>query len=74
MKNAQKSRMRESSSGAPAFELKVGVRWILGDELDRGVACGIAGTRGFDGSQKYGRVRRDAEKFAEHEAAIGELA
>ena len=74
MKNAQKSRMLESSSGAPAFELNVGVGSIFGDELDRGVGCGIAGPRGFDGSQEYGRVRRNAEKFAEREAAVRELA
>jgi len=74
MKNAQKSRMRESGSGAPAFELKVGIGRTFGDELDRGVGRGIAGPRGFDGSQEYGRVRRDAEKFAEREAAVRELA
>ena len=74
MKNAQKSRMRESGSGAPTVELNVGVGRIFRDELDRGVGCGIAGPRGFAGSEKYGGVRRDAEKFAEREAAVCKLA
>jgi len=74
MKNLKQSRMRESGGGAPAIELNVGFRRILRDELDGGVGWRIAGTRRFGGGQKYGGVLSDAEKPAERETAVRELA
>ena len=74
IKNAQESRMRESGGSAPVLELRVGARRIFGNEFDRGVNGSITGVRRFDRSEKYRRIWRDAEKFAERETAVRELA
>ena len=66
--------MRERGGRLPSIELHVGMGGIFRDEFDGGVARGVAGALWFDGSEKYGGVRGDAEKFAEWEAAVRKLA
>ena len=66
--------MRESSGSAPVLQLSVGAGRIFGNEFDRGVNGSITGVRRFDRSEKYRRIWRDAEKFAERETAVRELA
>ena len=66
--------MRKSGGGAPASELSVGGGGIFGDEFDGGVGSGVARTIGATVGEKDRGIRRDAEKFAEREAAVRELA
>ena len=66
--------MRERSSGAPARQLKFGSGGVFGDEFDGGVRSGIAGMFGASVGEKYSGVLRDAEKSAEREAAVRQLA
>src|SRR5205085_5342903 len=70
----KQSRMRKSSGGAPALELQIGSGGVFGDEFDGGVGRGIAGLSGFYSREEHGGILRDAEKFAEREAAVRELA
>ena len=73
MKNFQNAGMRQYGDGTPASETIVGSGGIFGDEFDGGVGSGVARTSGSDGSQEDGGIGRDAEKFAEGEAAVREL-
>jgi hypothetical protein len=74
MVDAKKSRMRKSSGGAPMIELKIAGGRIFGDEFYGCVGGRIAGARRFVGGEENRGVLRDAEKFAEREAAVRELA